>query len=320
MYKIIYVFTITLLLVNCNSDDDISQSKDSDSKNELKQKPRNKLELEESDFLNVFTKIPDDITKLFSAKGNKNADMVIIYEQGGPDLELDDQYFELNSVFRTDYIDLFKDYYRVYMHQALTFNNSICTNKLFKKEQADLENKVSVEMLDRVIKDFKSKGKKVFVMGHSFGGFLITKYIAEKGNTSADKFLIMAARLEMQSEVPDNFLQGNPYYFLNGTTPKEEDRTDVLEDYNERKLSCLPSFSFFSAIGGERFSSKIKTQDLSNVIYVFAKDDSQTGGLLDVEKTFLNDRMANVIEINKGGHGAMFDSPYPKQIVDLLQK
>jgi len=190
---------------------------------------------------------------------------------------------------------------------------------MLKKEQADLENKVSVEMLDRVIKDFKSKGKKVFVIGHSFGGFLVTKYIAEKGNTTADKFLIMAARLEMQPEVPANFLQGKPYYFLNGTTPKEEDRTDAIEDYDEIKESCPSVLSLLGTIGGERFSSKITTQNLSNVIYVFAKDDEQTGGLLTTEKTFLNDRMVKVMEINTGGHLAMFDGPNPKQIFNLLQ-
>lgn len=157
-------------------------------------------------------------------------------------------------------------------------------------------------------------------MGHSFGGFLVTKYIAEKGNTTADKFVIMAARLEMQPEVPANFLQGNPYYFLNGTTPKEEDRTELLEEYNDTKQSCPSIFSFLGAIGGERFSSKITAMDLSNIIYVFAKDDFQTGGLLTAEKTFLNDRMAKVLEIDTGGHGAMFDSPYPKQIFDLLEQ
>ncbi|WP_027394337.1 alpha/beta hydrolase [Aquimarina latercula] len=301
MKKIIYVFTIALLLVNCNNDDD-------------------SVQLEELDIQNALTKIPDDITKLFSAKGNESADTVVIYEQGGPDKELDDEYFELNGSFNTDYNDLFKNYYRVYMHQALTLNNGLCMNEALKKEQADLENKVSIEMLDRVIKNFKSKGKKVYVMGHSFGGFLVTKYIAEKGNTTADKFVIMAARLEMQPEVPDNFLQGNPYYFLNGTTPKEEDRTDILEEYNDIKQSCPSVFSFLGAIGGERFPLKITAGDLSNVIYVFAKDDFQTGGLLTTEKTFLSDRMAKVIEIDTGGHGAMFNSPYPQQVFDLLQQ
>ncbi len=298
---LVQLVVIALVTFACSNDDDT---------------PR----LIESNLEDALTTIPDDITKLFIAKGNESANTVIIYEQGGPDKELDDEYFELNGSFNTDFNDLFKDYYRVYMHQALTFNNGICTNETLKKEQADLENKVSVEMLDRVIKNFKSEGKTVYVMGHSFGGFLVTKYIAEKGNTTADKFVIMAARLEMQPEVPDNFLQGRPYYFLNGTTPKEEDRAELLEDYNDIKQSCPSVFSFLGAIGSERFSSKITTQDLSNVIYVYAKDDFQTGGLLTTETTFLNDRMVKVIEINSGGHGAMFDSPYPKQIFDLLQQ
>ncbi|WP_299312921.1 hypothetical protein [uncultured Aquimarina sp.] len=301
MKKIFYVFTVSLLLIGCNSDDDA-------------------LPLERPDLQNALTKIPDDITKLYSAKGNENTNTVIIYEQGGPDKELDDQYFELNGSFNNDYSELFKDYYRVYMHQALTFNNDLCMEDALKKEQADLENRVSVEMLDRVIKNFKSKGKKVFVMGHSFGGFLVTKYIAEKGNSTADKFVIMAARLDMQPEVPNNFLEGRPYYFLNGTTPTEEDRTELVEEYNMVRQSCSSVFSFLGAIGSERFSSKITTMNLSNVIYVFAKDDFQTGGLLTSEITFLNNRMAKVIEIDTGGHGAMFDGQYPQQVFDLLQQ
>jgi len=300
MKKLIYIIVVAVFLVNCNSDDDI-------------------LNLEESNLESTLTTIPEDVTKLFSANGNENADTVLIYEQGGPDTELDDQYFEINGSFNSEYNDLFKEYYRVYIHQALTLNDGLCTNDTLSKEQANLENKVSLEILDKVIKYFKSQGKKVYVMGHSFGGFLVTKYIAEKGNNTADKFIIMAARIEMQSEVPNNFLQGRPYYFLNGTTPKEEDRSELLEEYNKIKQSCPSVFSFLGAIGSERFSSTIATRDLSNVIYVFAKDDLQTGGLLETEKIFLRDRKVKVIEIETGGHGAMFNSPYPKQVFELLK-
>jgi len=155
-------------------------------------------------------------------------------------------------------------------------------------------------------------------MGHSFGGFVLTKYIAEKGNTTADKFLIMASRLEMQLEVATNFSKSNPYYFLNGTTPTQENRPDILEDYNEIKKSCPSIFSLLGAMGTERFTNTISSNNLSNVIYVFAKDDEQTGGLLTSEKKFLTNKKTKIIEIPTGGHSVMFDDTYPKMIVDYL--
>ena len=56
---------------------------------------------------------------------------------------------------------------------------------------------MSVEILHRTIEHFKAQGKRVVVVGHSYGAFLITRYLAIEGPDAADRYLIMAGRLDM---------------------------------------------------------------------------------------------------------------------------
>ncbi len=272
---------------------------------------------ESNDISEAITKIPMDINKLFEAKGNPNAKRVIIYEEGGPSDEFVSDTFEPSTDGdEFGFSTLFKDDYRVYVHQSLTLNSGLCKEEKLTKAQSDLENKVSVEILDRVIKHFKAQGKVVFVTGHSFGGFILTKYLAEKGNTTADKFLIMASRLDMQMVVAENYSNCKPYIFRNGTTPIPATDSELLEELKR----CPSVSSIAGSIASERFTNTITANTLSNVVYVYAKDDEQTGGLLQNEKDFLKNKNVNVIEIPKGGHGEMFFGSYPQRIYDELIK
>ncbi len=303
MKNTVFILLIVALFYSCSNDDDAMMIPPQTS--------------DDTDISAAITKIPKDINKLFEAKGNPNAKRVIIYEEGGPSDEFDTETFEpVTDGDDPGFSQLFKDDYRVYVHQALTLNTQLCSRKKLTKKESDIENKVTVEILDRVIKHFKSQGKTVYVIGHSFGGFILTKYIAEKGNRSADKFLIMASRLDMQLVVAENYSNCKPYIFKDGITPVPATDSELL---NELKR-CPTIASMAGAMVTERFTKTVRARNLSNVVYVYANDDEQTGGLLQNEKNFLKSKRVKVVEIPKGGHSSMFFSPHPKRIYDELIK
>ena len=47
------------------------------------------------------------------------------------------------------------------------------------------------------IEHFKAQDKQVVVVGHSYGAFLTARYLWRKGPGAADRYLIMAGRLDM---------------------------------------------------------------------------------------------------------------------------
>ena len=87
----------------------------------------------------------------------------------------------------------------VQVHQTLTINNDLVSRHRelsFEELQAEVD--VSIEILHRVIEHFKAQGKQVVVVGHSYGAFVTARYLWRKGPGAADRYLIMAGRLDMQ--------------------------------------------------------------------------------------------------------------------------
>lgn len=249
------------------------------------------------------TQLPDDITDLFIAKGDLNADTVWIYEQGGPDHILEESDLEAfpNS----------NNYLNVYMHQVLTYNNDLY-NKNLTKEQAEQETLVNDEILDTVIQHFKNQGKTVIVIGHSYGAFVVTHYLSKKGSSSADKFVIMAGRLNIDEVVYNGAINGQFYDYPDAETPV---LSSIQPNGDKQKITQL---LLLGVIGQERYVEELSNVDLSNVIYAFANDDDALGKLSTVEKDFLISKNVEVVEIASGGHGAMFDSPNNQIIYDLM--
>ena len=157
------------------------------------------------------TAIPADVTKLFRVFGDIDSDTVWIFAQGGPFHMLKDGAYEL-------FIDYPEhgDIEFVQVHQTLTLNHDLAERDaewMLAELQAEVD--VSVEILDRTIKHFKAQDKRVVVVGHSYGAFLVTRYLALKGPEAADQYLLMAGRLDMPEVVVKGFLSGTAYYFPN---------------------------------------------------------------------------------------------------------
>lgn len=294
--RLIYMVMVTFL-ISCSSDDDV-------------------MDIPPTPIVDTSVlDLPSDVNRLFLANGNKEADTVMIYENGGPSFELEDDDFE-DPDFEDDiFSQKFKNYYRVYAHQAETlFTQKTCDSD-YSRSDAEKNNRTSVEILDRIVKNFKNQGKTVLLVGHSFGGFIITKYIAEKPN-QADRILIMASRLDMQIEVANAYLRKELYTFKNGEIPTPSSDSELIEAYED----CESAYIVAGAMVADRFTQKLASKDLSNVLYVHAVDDEQTGTLSKAEDSFLVSKKARIIKIpaGEGGHSAMFFRPYSDLIVQTF--
>ena len=258
------------------------------------------------------TVLPDDVTDLFVSSGDANANTVWIFEQGGPVGDLENvnslSYFPnpnipaLTAAFpKPDPLHL------VAVHQALTYNNALYDRDL-TQEQAEVETDVSTEILDRVIKHFKSQNKTVWVFGHSYGAYVITRYLWKKGVRAADKYIIMAGRLDMEQKAVEGFLGKRYWYFPEPDFEPVEHPTRQPETH-ENPSHAKQELFLLGVMGKERYTQRLDGLDLSKVIYIFANSDQATGILTSQEQSFLIQAGVSLMEID-GDHSDMFDEPH----------
>ena len=70
----------------------------------------------------------------------------------------------------------------VQVHQTLTLNHDLASRyEELSLQDLTAEVDVSVEILHRAIRHFRAEEKRVVVLGHSYGAFLVTRYLALKG-------------------------------------------------------------------------------------------------------------------------------------------
>ena len=224
-----------------------------------------------------------------------------VYEQGGPVHMLED-----------DALRQFRHYpghdavLLVQVHQTLTINNDLVSRHRelsFEELQAEVD--VSIEILHRVIEHFKAQGKQVVVVGHSYGAFVTTRYLWRKGPGAADRYLVMAGRLDMQREVVDGVLAGEYYYFHNAMDPAPFPVPPFAVPITEREILEL---RIMGATGHDRYTERLAGTDLSRVLYVYGIEDMIVGRLTDDEVGFPTSSGSRVLAV-QGGHVAMFEDP-----------
>ena len=81
----------------------------------------------------------------------------------------------------------------------------------FNYEDAQKETKLSLEIVRRVVQHFDKQNKVVYLIGHSYGAFLLQKVIADFGNI-AERYAVLNCRLKMEEIVWKNFKEGKPVF------------------------------------------------------------------------------------------------------------
>ncbi len=254
------------------------------------------------------TAIPEEVGQLYIEKGNVTSNKVFLYLIGGP----------VSELFTDDFDDLkLSDYHEVYVHQAQTLSYTLISglNKDLSFERATAENKVSVEILHRVVTHFQQQQKQVHLVGHSFGAFLLLSYMATY-DTSQLPILCMAGRLEMPEEVWKGFRDRKAFSFENGITPVQEIFPSEISVEILHKLYA--GMRLQAAVGQYRYTELIKGKDLAKLLFVYAEKDVAVGRLTAAETTFLEQHKASVYKIPNGEHGSMFENPHKEEILKLF--
>ena len=256
------------------------------------------------------TPLPADVTELFRVFGNSDAATVWIFEQGGPSHTL----LENPYLYISGY-PVYQEIQFVQVHQTLTLNHDLAARHAelsLTELQAEVD--VSVEILRRTIVHFKAQGKKVVVVGYSYGAFLATRYLAADGPGAAARYVLIAGRLDMPQEFVNGALSGEFYYFPDAVVPREFP-LQPMTDLEFIRLRIM------GATAHDRYTERLAGTDLQRVIYVYGSADTVVGRLTDEEAAFLQSGGSRVIAVQGGSHlSVVIDPAVVRQILDALQE
>ncbi len=267
MYKTVLI--LSLFFISCGSDDN-------------------------NDSSDAFNQISDIAT----FHGNLEGDIVVIHAQGGPSVELDDD--EASDEVITE-LGIQSALY-VMVHQVQTKNPMLFTSSDITFEQAKEYDLQSISTIKRVVDFFKNQqGKTVYVLGVSFGAFIVQELIATHGVDVADGYLILGNRLNVEDDAWQALSEGKfPIHIYdndgNYTIQLENDPdNDTVEERNMGRL--IAGFAF------NRYTDKLNSvSSLSKVTYVYGDRDQVAGPLSAQEIQFLNDKGAKVVLSEGGSH------------------
>lgn len=243
----------------------------------------------------IADEISQNIKELIYFKGDEKAQTVMIIVPGGP-----------STKFATDIVDDFapalspKGILTVTVQQAQTLNPNILTGKEITLDQAVSYNTETIETLYEVVRYFKDEGRTVYITGLSYGAFVTQELIATKGMATADKYLIMLGRLDINDVFWQGLAEGRPAEFQNGITPIiGPEPFDNVFNRNEARL--------FAGLVMNRYTQDFNPiEDLSNITYIYGATDEEVGSLTSEEVMFLQSKNANILTGN-GGHDEPFE-------------
>ncbi len=264
--------------------------------------------------------LPQEISKNIAVMGNPNAKTVLINAQGGPMTSI--QNFELMYILMQAKVN--KDsLLAVNVHQYQTLRTKEFETKLITFEDAKKYDAETTKMLAQTVDYFKRRGNTVIVTGISFGAFVVEDLLATYP-AIADRYIIVAGRLDMPDAVWKEFAKGNyvGFKYKKGEphivkfTPKQAGMGggNSIGDKNTSVLAA--------GLGYKRFTRLLQDKDLSRVDYFYGSIDDQVGRLSDEEISFLKSKGVNPIKFDKNHEGAIddFTVGYLKDIVHKVSK
>ena len=228
--------------------------------------------------------------------GASAATTVVVLAQGGP-LPFLAPTHELTS--RLGALDL-EQVFLVNVHQAQTIDPGAFAVGDITFEEAVAASSRSVAMLAAVVEHFQDQGKTVYVVGISFGAFVVQELLATQGNV-AEGYLIVTGRLDMPDGIWTEFAEGRRAGFARGVEIVKHTGAEGAQGGGGAAF-YRNSARLAAGLGHHRYSERLAHVDMTNVVYVFAALDEQVGRLTDPELAFLAQRGAQVVE-HDGGHG-----------------
>ena len=125
-----------------------------------------------------------------------------------------------------------------------------------------------------MIDHFKAQHKRVVVVGYSYGSFLVARYLALHGPDGADRYLLMAGRLDMPADFVDGALAGMLYHFPDTVAAELSDRRRPRT--RSRSSGALPARPFTTATRNDS-----PTPTCARRFYVYATADTVVGRLAE---------------------------------------
>lgn len=146
------------------------------------------------------------------------------------------------------------------------------------------------EIIRKVVQHFDKQNKVVYLIGHSYGAFLLQKVIADFGNI-AQRNAVLNCRLKMEEIVWKNFKEGKPVFFdskgQNPAVANEEAIKKKLKEDGMTAKEARNSSILGSAIISINFLETLKDADLKKTLFIGAQNDQAVGDWTNDEFTFL---------------------------------
>ena len=235
--------------------------------------------------------MPDSLRRLGHSIGNSHSDIVLLSCPGGPEFDLN--YTEFKRSYEETYkLDLEKIFIiNVHQYQTLYPEKFMDKEYIYSFDECKTYVTHNALYVNQLIHFFKSQGKTVYVVGCSYGGFIVSDAIAQGGNI-ADGYILTSSRVDMTPELWKIFASGQFTIF-------DDDATSIIPADNidyplpEYLLDCMAKMA--AGLGHKRYSELLQNTDLSNVTYLTGTKDKAVGKLTPDEIAFLKSKGANVI-------------------------
>lgn len=166
----------------------------------------------------------------------------------------------------------------------------------------------------KVIQHFKDQKKIVYLIGHSYGGFLVQEFLKQYGNL-ANANAVLNCRLDMDDVVWKGGQNGKAYQFDSaGENPTEMDIPAEINKQEAKNTAVLAS-----GLGTTRYSKALKDADLSKTIFIGTENDQAVGHWTKAEIDFLKNKSVKYF-YGSGDHSSIFEySPMKNLSMEIIK-
>ena len=188
------------------------------------------------------------------------------------------------------------EYHRVLARQRQMTRGVVPANRFITAGEAKEINLYSAATLFALGEHFAAQGRKVVVMGSSFGAALVNETLRRYGHRPFTKIIIAVSRIDMQPQWARSRFNGILTGFKDGTTLTRiacAVQNEHLRPSSPEYHWTRTKFRLQADLAAHRYSESIPRASLGKIIYYFGAKDPRVGSLTDDEVYFLTGRRLN---------------------------